>query len=150
MGLLSYTFLRRTGQDDVVVPMIDFDISGHWAEPIIYSSQDEWSANLKTILDWSPFTSKEELMLQFDDIGSHGTKVVIYNLWLNDEGIYELSFDDDAEDIMLRDGPPMELRKICAKKLFSFSHIFLTAFVFLYGHMFRCCTLENFLTSQSY
>ncbi|KAL5122621.1 Protein MICRORCHIDIA 1 [Glycine soja] len=64
VGLLSYTFLRRTGQDDVVVPMIDFDISGHWAEPIIYSSQHEWSANLKTILDWSPFTSKEELMLQ--------------------------------------------------------------------------------------
>ncbi|KAL9327093.1 hypothetical protein ACSQ67_007738 [Phaseolus vulgaris] len=97
-------FLRRTGQDDVVVPMIDFDISGHWAEPIIYSSQDEWSANLKTILDWSPFTSKEELMLQFDDIGSHGTKVLIYNLWLNDEGIYELSFDDDVEN----DSLPME------------------------------------------
>lgn len=34
---------------------------------------------------------------QFDDIGKHGTKVVIYNLWLNDEGIYELSFDDDVE-----------------------------------------------------
>ncbi|XP_027345437.1 protein MICRORCHIDIA 1-like isoform X1 [Abrus precatorius] len=103
VGLLSYTFLRRTGQDDVIVPMIDFDISGYWPEPIIYSSQDECSANLKTILDWSPFTTKEELMLQFDDIGSHGTKILIYNLWLNDEGIYELSFDDDAEDIMLRD-----------------------------------------------
>ncbi|XP_004509325.1 protein MICRORCHIDIA 2-like [Cicer arietinum] len=103
VGLLSYTFLRRTGQDDVIIPMIDFDISGHWAEPIIYGSQDDWSSNLKTILDWSPFTTKEELMLQFDDIGSHGTKILIYNLWLNDEGIYELSFDDDAEDIMLRD-----------------------------------------------
>ncbi|KAF7828908.1 protein MICRORCHIDIA 1-like [Senna tora] len=103
VGLLSYTFLRKTGQDDVIVPMIDFDISGHWAEPITYGSEEDWSANLKTILDWSPFSSKEELMLQFDDIGSHGTKVVIYNLWLNDEGIYELSFDDDAEDIRLRD-----------------------------------------------
>ncbi|MED6113109.1 ATPase morc2 [Stylosanthes scabra] len=103
VGLLSYTFLRRTGQDDVIVPMIDFDISGNWAEPIIYNTHDDWSANLQTILDWSPFTSKEELMLQFDDIGSHGTKIIIYNLWLNDEGIYELSFDDDAEDIMLRD-----------------------------------------------
>lgn len=103
VGLLSYTFLRRTGQDDVIIPMIDFDISGHWAEPIVYGTLDDWSANLKTILDWSPFTSKEDLMLQFDDIGSHGTKILIYNLWLNDEGIYELSFDDDAEDIMLRD-----------------------------------------------
>ncbi|GMI78285.1 microrchidia 2, CRT1 Homologue 1 [Hibiscus trionum] len=103
VGLLSYTFLRRTGQDDVIVPMIDFDISGHWAEPIIYSSHDDWSSNLKTILEWSPFSSKEELLLQFDDIGPHGTKIIIYNLWLNDEGIYELAFDDDDEDIRLRD-----------------------------------------------
>ncbi|KAK9039699.1 hypothetical protein V6N11_014892 [Hibiscus sabdariffa] len=103
VGLLSYTFLRRTGQDDVIVPMIDFDISGHWAEPMIYSSHDDWSSNLKTILEWSPFSSKEELLLQFDDIGPHGTKIIIYNLWLNDEGIYELAFDDDDEDIQLRD-----------------------------------------------
>nr|GMD49135.1 protein MICRORCHIDIA 2-like [Ipomoea batatas] len=103
VGLLSYTFLRRTGQDDVIVPMIDFDISSHWAEPIINTSQDDWSTNLKTILEWSPFASKEDLMQQFEDIGSHGTKVIIFNLWLNDEGIYELSFDDDDEDIKLRD-----------------------------------------------
>ncbi|XP_052196796.1 protein MICRORCHIDIA 1-like [Diospyros lotus] len=102
-GLLSYTFLRKTGQDDVMVPMVDFDISTHWAEPIIYSSQDDWSTNLKTILEWSPFASKDELMLQFEDIGSHGTKIIIYNLWLNDEGIFELNFDDDDEDIRLRD-----------------------------------------------
>ncbi|XP_021908301.1 protein MICRORCHIDIA 2-like [Carica papaya] len=64
VGLLSYTFLRKTGQDDVIVPMIDFDISGHWAEPIVYGSHDDWSSNLKTILEWSPFASKEELMQQ--------------------------------------------------------------------------------------
>uniref|UniRef100_A0A5B7BTN5 Putative MORC family CW-type zinc finger protein 3 n=1 Tax=Davidia involucrata TaxID=16924 RepID=A0A5B7BTN5_DAVIN len=103
VGLLSYTFLRKTGQDDVIAPMVDFDVSDHWAEPIIYSSQDDWSTNLKTILEWSPFASKDELMLQFEDIGSHGTKIIIYNLWLNDEGIFELNFDDDEEDIRLRD-----------------------------------------------
>lgn len=103
VGLLSYTFLRQTGQDDVIVPMVDFDVSNHWAEPIIYSSHDDWTANLKTILEWSPFETKEELMAQFTSIGSHGTKVVVYNLWLNDEGVYELSFDDDDEDIRLRD-----------------------------------------------
>ncbi|KAE9607743.1 putative histidine kinase-like ATPase domain-containing protein [Lupinus albus] len=124
VGLLSYTFLRRTGQDDVIVPMIDFDISGHWAEPIIYGSQDDWSAHLKTILEWSPFTSKEELMLQFDDIGLHGTKVVIYNLWLNDEGIYELSFDDDAEDIRLRDEANQgDVKKLRKKAVQLQSHI---------------------------
>ncbi|KAH6791474.1 hypothetical protein C2S51_006480 [Perilla frutescens var. frutescens] len=103
IGLLSYTFLRRTGQDDVIVPMIDFDISDNWAEPILYGSKDDWSSNLKTILEWSPFGSEDELMLQFENVGSHGTKIIIYNLWMNDEGIYELSFDDDHEDIRLRD-----------------------------------------------
>ncbi|KAL9245901.1 hypothetical protein vseg_019500 [Gypsophila vaccaria] len=103
VGLLSYTYLRLTGQDDVIVPMVDFDISNHWAEPITYGSQDDWTTNLNTILEWSPFATKEELMMQFEDIGAHGTKVVVYNLWLNDEGIYELSFDDDDEDIKLRD-----------------------------------------------
>lgn len=36
-------------------------------------------------------------ILQFEEIGVHGTRILIYNLWLNDEGIYELSFDDDDE-----------------------------------------------------
>lgn len=46
---------------------------------------------------WTPFIDQFVYTFQFDDIGSHGTKVLIYNLWLNDEGIYELSFDDDVE-----------------------------------------------------
>ncbi|XP_073122621.1 protein MICRORCHIDIA 2-like [Henckelia pumila] len=103
VGLLSYTFLRRTRQDDVIVPMIDFDISDNCAQPIFYSSKEDWSTNLSTILEWSPFATKDDLMLQFDDIGSHGTKIIIFNLWMNDEGIYELCFDDDDEDIRLRD-----------------------------------------------
>ncbi|OVA06181.1 hypothetical protein BVC80_857g17 [Macleaya cordata] len=102
IGLLSYTFLRRTGQDDVIVPMVDFEISGNQTRPIIYSSEDDWSSNLKLILEWSPFASKDELMQQFDAIGVHGTKVIIYNLWLDDDGVRELDFDNDEEDIHLR------------------------------------------------
>uniref|UniRef100_A0A453S9Y2 Morc S5 domain-containing protein n=1 Tax=Aegilops tauschii subsp. strangulata TaxID=200361 RepID=A0A453S9Y2_AEGTS len=41
--------------------------------------------------------------VQFKDIESHGTKVVIYDLWMNDDGLLELDFDDDDEDILLRD-----------------------------------------------
>lgn len=37
------------------------------------------------------------LKYQFDDIGSHGTKVIIYNLWFNDDGHAELDFDSDPE-----------------------------------------------------
>lgn len=37
------------------------------------------------------------LNLQFDDIGPHGTKVIIYNLWCTDDGIEELDFDTDPK-----------------------------------------------------
>ena len=33
---------------------------------------------------------------QFLDIGARGT-LIVYNLWLNDEDIYVLNFDDDDE-----------------------------------------------------
>ncbi|KAG8088185.1 hypothetical protein GUJ93_ZPchr0010g11147 [Zizania palustris] len=103
IGLLSYTFLRKTMKDDIVVPMLDFQIQDGHIVPLVYGSQGDWDSSLKIILDWSPFSSKEELLQQFDDIYSHGTKVVIYNLWMNDDGLLELDFDDDDEDILLRD-----------------------------------------------
>ncbi|KAJ0252260.1 Protein MICRORCHIDIA 2 [Hirschfeldia incana] len=123
VGLLSYTFLRRTGQDDVIVPMIDIDISKERPQPIIYGSSEDWSTNLDILLKWSPFSTKDELLRQFDDIGTHGTKVIIYNLWLNDEGIYELSFDDDDEDIRLRDESVHDGKRVHPKELERRAHI---------------------------
>ncbi|EOA16213.1 hypothetical protein CARUB_v10004354mg [Capsella rubella] len=123
IGLLSYTFLRRTGQDDVIVPMIDFDISNDQPQPIIYGSSGDWSTNLNILLKWSPFSTVDELLQQFEDIGTHGTKVIIYNLWLNDEGIYELSFDDDDEDIQLRDENAQDGKRLYARTLELRSHI---------------------------
>lgn len=35
--------------------------------------------------------------MQFDDIGSHGTKIIIYNLWFGDDGNTELDFESDTE-----------------------------------------------------
>nr|AAK26024.1 unknown protein [Arabidopsis thaliana] len=123
IGLLSYTFLRKTGQDDVIVPMIDFDISSDSPQPIIYGSPGDWSTNLNILLKWSPFSTMVELLQQFEDIGTHGTKVIIYNLWLNDEGIYELSFDDDDVDIRLRDENAQDGKRLHAKTLEVRSHI---------------------------
>ncbi|KAI3860639.1 hypothetical protein MKW98_017274 [Papaver atlanticum] len=108
IGLLSYTFLWKTGQDDVIVPMVDFKISGSQAHSIVYGSEDDWSSNLNLILEWSPFASQNELMQQFDDIGVRGTKIIIYNLWLDDDGFMELDFNNDKEDICLRDEFPSE------------------------------------------
>ncbi|KAF2543624.1 hypothetical protein F2Q68_00028767 [Brassica cretica] len=64
IGLLSYTFLRRTGQDDVIVPMIDIDISSDLPQPIIYGTPEDWSANLDILLKWSPFSTEDELLQQ--------------------------------------------------------------------------------------
>jgi len=41
-------------------------------------------------------------MKQFDDIKPHETKNNVYNLWLNDDGIMELDFDTNKEDIRFR------------------------------------------------
>ncbi|KAL9820050.1 Protein MICRORCHIDIA 3 [Arabidopsis thaliana] len=139
VGLLSYTFLRKTGQDDVVVPMIryamqiDIDTSKERPQPIIYGSAEDWAASLEIILKWSPFSTEGELWQQrsvlltflfpssthqLEDIGTHGTKVIIYNLWLNDEGIYELSFHDDNEDIRLRDESVHDSKRAYASMLY--------------------------------
>ena len=78
-------------------------------------------------------------MLQFEDIESHGTKIVIYNLWLNDEEIYELSFDDYAEDIMLRDeakhasGPKLNKKSCSASVTYFLPHpLFFTGICFTF------------------
>ncbi|KFK30261.1 hypothetical protein AALP_AA7G238200 [Arabis alpina] len=123
IGLLSYTFLRRTGQDDVIVPMIDMDTSTEQPQPIIYGSPEDWATNLEIILKWSPFSTEDKLLQQFEDIGTHGTKVIIYNLWLNDEGIYELSFDDDDADIRLREESVHDGKRLHFKELEMRSHI---------------------------
>ncbi|KAJ9129246.1 hypothetical protein P3X46_033956, partial [Hevea brasiliensis] len=43
----------------------------------------------------------------FDDIGDHGTKIVLYNLWLNDDGDMELDFDSNIEDIRISGDPKL-------------------------------------------
>ncbi|XP_021824987.1 protein MICRORCHIDIA 6-like isoform X2 [Prunus avium] len=103
VGLLSYTFLRWMGYNNVVVPMVDYEFnsSARTFGPLIRHDEDHFSSNLTMLLQWSPYSTEDELLKQFDDIGDHGTKVVIYNLWLNDDGEMELDFDSDPEDICI-------------------------------------------------
>ncbi|KAK4763631.1 hypothetical protein SAY87_013069 [Trapa incisa] len=102
IGMLSYTFLMGTQKEDIVVPMIDFEKKGQVWEKVIRSSSDDWSSNLETILQWSPFTSERNLLKQFDFIESQGTRIFIYNLWEDDEGKLELDFETDPQDIRIR------------------------------------------------
>ncbi|KAJ9178801.1 hypothetical protein P3X46_010653 [Hevea brasiliensis] len=103
IGLLSYTFLSLTGLDRIVVPMVDYEFNTTTGNLEISHrcGKEHFMSNLSMILQWSPYSTEVELLKQFDDIGSHGTKVIIYNLWLNDDGIVELDFDTDPEDIRI-------------------------------------------------
>ncbi|KAH7528447.1 hypothetical protein FEM48_Zijuj05G0073100 [Ziziphus jujuba var. spinosa] len=163
IGLLSYSFLTRTGYNRIVVPMVSFIaeikmfspntyIDSYWSEekrnqtikklPVhaglmgsklvvvpplrvlfaiqsavllrvdykyntstgsleILQGREHYMSNLSLLLKWSPYSTEAELLKQFDDIGSHGTKVIIYNLWFNDDGHAELDFDSDPEDICI-------------------------------------------------
>ncbi|KAB1200929.1 MORC family CW-type zinc finger protein 3 [Morella rubra] len=101
IGLLSYTFLTRTGYDRIVVPMVDYEINSSTGKLEILHAKQHFVSNLSMMLQWSPFSTEAELLQQFDDIGAHGTKVIIYNLWLNDDGNVELDFESDPLDIRI-------------------------------------------------
>ncbi|KAK7330507.1 hypothetical protein VNO77_24702 [Canavalia gladiata] len=99
IGLLSYTFLMQKQLDRIVVPMVNYKFNTSTGYSEILSDQEHYTTNLSILLQWSPYLSEAELLRQFDDIGSHGTKIIIFNLWFNNDGDLELDFDSDPEDI---------------------------------------------------
>ncbi|KAG8051676.1 hypothetical protein GUJ93_ZPchr0001g30350 [Zizania palustris] len=103
IGLLSYTFLMETGCDDVLVPMVDYTYNVTTASytQMLRHDQKLFSSNLAILLKWSPFASEAELLKQFDDIGEHGTKIIVFNLWFNDDGDMEIDFNSDEKDILI-------------------------------------------------
>ncbi|KAH9616787.1 hypothetical protein KSS87_023828 [Heliosperma pusillum] len=103
IGLLSYTYLSRTCQDRIIVPMVNYEynMSTDTYEPLCQYSRENFQSNISIILGWSPYTTIVELMKQFDDIGPHGTKVIVFNLWFTDEGKLEFDFESDPKDIRL-------------------------------------------------
>ncbi|GAY36788.1 hypothetical protein CUMW_024540 [Citrus unshiu] len=131
IGMLSYTFLRGTGKEDIVVPMVDYEKRGeHW-DMLVRSSPEDWSRNLETIVQWSPYTSEEDLTQQFNFMKDQGTRIVMYNLWEDDEGKLEMDFDSDPHDIQLR-GVNREEKNIEMAKKYPNSRHFLT-----YRHSLR-------------
>ncbi|XP_024972201.1 protein MICRORCHIDIA 6-like isoform X2 [Cynara cardunculus var. scolymus] len=103
IGLLSYTFLTRMGYNRVVVPMVHYEfntVTGSFDS--VHSKSNETSnLNLSLMLQWSPYSTEEELLKQFEDVGPHGTKVIAYNLWLDEDRNMELDFESDPEDIRI-------------------------------------------------
>ncbi|KAI3956862.1 hypothetical protein MKX01_000896 [Papaver californicum] len=129
IGLLSYTFLTSTGKQDIVVPMLDYEKKGkHWSK--IVQAVDS-KKNVETIVQWSPYVSEADLLEQFNFINDQGTRIIIYNLWQDEEGALELDFDSDIHDIQIR-GVDRDEKKIQTAKDYPNSRIFLT-----YTHSLR-------------
>ncbi|CAL9074030.1 unnamed protein product [Musa acuminata var. zebrina] len=139
VGFLSYTFLKETGCDDIIVPTVDyeFDPPTNSFKRLYRHNQKQFSSNLSTILQWSPFTTEAELLNQFNDLGHHGTKVIVFNLWLNDDGDTEIDFQSDAKDIMINGGRrQMQKNSIENKHVANKLHYSLRAYIsILYLHM---------------
>ncbi|XP_047971255.1 protein MICRORCHIDIA 4-like isoform X2 [Salvia hispanica] len=131
IGLLSYTFLRSTGKEDIVVPMLDYERSGQDWNKIIRSSAYDWDRNVETILQWSPFSNEADLLQQFNLMQDQGTRVIIYNIWEDDDGLLELDFDTDLHDIQIR-GVNRDEKSIDMAKNYPNSKHFLT-----YRHSLR-------------
>ncbi|KAJ0243403.1 Protein MICRORCHIDIA 5 [Hirschfeldia incana] len=131
IGMLSYTFLYETRKCEAIVPTVDFELVDNAWKEITYNSTDEWYDNLETIVKWSPYSSQEALFEQFDFLEEQGTRIVIYNLWEDDEGKLELDFDTDPHDIQLR-GVNRDEKNIEMAKTYPNSRHFLT-----YRHSLR-------------
>ncbi|CAN8299521.1 unnamed protein product [Cochlearia groenlandica] len=131
VGMLSYTYLYETRKCEAVVPTVDFElVDNNWKE-ITYNSRDEWFNNLDTIVKWSPYLSQQDLLDQFCKLEEQGTRIVIYNLWEDDERKLELDFDTDPHDIQLR-GVNRDEKNIEMAKAYPNSRHFLT-----YRHSLR-------------
>ncbi|GKE33133.1 microrchidia 7-like protein, partial [Tanacetum coccineum] len=130
IGMLSYTFLMETGKQDIVVPMIDFEKRGEEWVMMPRSSANDWKKNMDTLVRWSPYSSEEHLMQQFDHLNDQGTRIIIYNIWEDEEGQLELDFDTDMHDIQIRGA--RDPKKIEMAKDYPNSRHFLT-----YRHSFR-------------
>ncbi|XP_054805722.1 protein MICRORCHIDIA 6 isoform X2 [Prosopis cineraria] len=122
IGLLSFTFLMQTGLDRIVVPMVSYEFNTSTNMLEMLNGREHFMSNLSMLLRWSPYSSEAELLNQLDDIGPHGTKVIIYNLWFNDDGNLELDFDKDPEDICIA-GDIKKVDTIPAWKTVNEQHI---------------------------
>ncbi|KAG4190726.1 hypothetical protein ERO13_A07G048600v2 [Gossypium hirsutum] len=141
IGLLSYTFLTSTGKEDIVVPMLDYEWRQEEWSKIIRSTDGDWYRNLDTIVEWSPFYICTCLLSWdlhyashsciFSLMKDHGTQIIIYNLWEDDQGLLELDFLGDPHDIQLR-GVNRDETNIQMAKQFPNSRHFLT-----YKHSLR-------------
>ncbi|KAH9329411.1 hypothetical protein KI387_001519, partial [Taxus chinensis] len=110
---------------------VDYEIKVDGSRKLIRFTANDWCRNLETIKQWSPFFSETELLQQFNGMQDQGTRIILYNLWENDQGELELDFETDIHDIQVR-GANREERIIEMAQSFPNSRHYLT-----YRHSLR-------------
>ena len=115
-ALLSQTFLDSVAADDILIPMFSFTLlegDGVNYVPFEPSDQSEWTSNTVIFEKYSPFNATT-LMKEFDKIqGSHGTRIILFNLRKReneDSHLYELDFCT-WNDIRISDHTAEKTRK---------------------------------------
>ncbi|XP_060732001.1 MORC family CW-type zinc finger protein 3-like isoform X2 [Tachysurus vachellii] len=102
VGLLSQTYLERTGAQNVIVPIVTFTTAGETV-----GGPRKYEECLHDILTYSLFSTKEELLTEFNTINgpyctnSTGTRIIIWNLRKMSSGELEFDFLTDRYDIRL-------------------------------------------------
>eukprot|EP00249_Psilotum_nudum_P016985 c26093_g1_i1 orf=1048-3555(+) len=131
IGLLSYTFLIETGQEDIIVPMVDYEVQPFGLRKLMRGSVEDWNKNIQTIRQWSPYSTEVDLLDQFKGMKHRGTRIIVYNLWEDDQGQLELDCDTDPYDIQVR-GANRDEKNILMAERFPNSRHYLT-----YRHSLR-------------
>ncbi|KAK8507895.1 hypothetical protein V6N13_140635 [Hibiscus sabdariffa] len=75
IGLLSYSFLTKTGHDRIVVPMVDYELNSSSGMLDVLHGREHFVSNLSILLQWSPYSTEAELLKQDILIRGDTTKV---------------------------------------------------------------------------
>ncbi|XP_024528529.1 protein MICRORCHIDIA 7 isoform X1 [Selaginella moellendorffii] len=124
VGFLSYSFLRDTMQQDIIVPTLDYEEHGGELKEVQRGTHQDWKYRMDAITKWSPYQSEESIRSQFKKIKGQGTRIIIYNLWEDEQQRLELDFESDPQDIQIRGGRDDSQRDM-AEKYPSAKHFFL-------------------------
>ncbi|XP_030614739.1 MORC family CW-type zinc finger protein 3a [Archocentrus centrarchus] len=103
VGMLSQTYLEMIGANQIIVPIVSFEVRNTNK----FSVREDQKASLQAILQFSPFTTQEELLAEIDAISlpgsteNTGTRIIIWNLRSTGTGTTEFDFETDRYDIRI-------------------------------------------------
>ncbi|XP_066361397.1 protein MICRORCHIDIA 6-like [Miscanthus floridulus] len=84
--------------NQIEIPMVHYEYDPVTGETTRYEREPgQFSINMSMLLKLSPYNSEEELLQNFNDIGPHGTKIIVFNLLRSTKGDLDLDFDTDTK-----------------------------------------------------